>query len=80
MAKIDNEGIEQIKIVKNALNSIYEKLENNGIFGSVQEEFQFISETLDLIETEWELIDNTGSHPRQPQVVIDGQAYKPAGV
>ena len=57
MAKIDNDGIEQFQVVKNALDAMYEKLEKNKTFDLVQEEFQFIAELVDQIQVEWERVD-----------------------
>ena len=43
MSKISNEGLEQIQIIKNALDSMYDKLEASGQFSSVQQEFEAIA-------------------------------------
>ena len=43
MSKISKEGYEQIKVIKNALDSMYDKLESKGVFNEVQEEFEAIS-------------------------------------
>ncbi|MBC8428177.1 MAG: hypothetical protein H8D94_01765 [Candidatus Pelagibacter sp.] len=53
MAKIDNDGVEQIQNIKNALDSMYDKLEAEGVFDTVQEEFQFISEIVDDVQNTW---------------------------
>ena len=43
MSKISKEGFEQIQIIKNALDSIFDKLEASGVFNEVKEEFEAIS-------------------------------------
>ena len=43
MSKISKEGYDQIKIIKNALDSMFKKLEAEGVFGSVQSEFEAIA-------------------------------------
>ena len=57
MAKIDNDGIEQFQVVKNALDVMYDKLEKNGTFDLVQEEFQFIAELVSQAQDEWERVE-----------------------
>ena len=53
MSKISKEGYEQIKVIKNALDSIYDKLESSGQFNQVKEEFESIAEILETVGT-WE--------------------------
>jgi hypothetical protein len=55
MSKISNEGLEQINIIKNALDSMYDKLKANGQFGSVQQEFEAIAGIVSQANT-WEEI------------------------
>ena len=43
MSKISKEGFEQIQVIKNALDSMYDKLEANGQFANVQDEFEAIA-------------------------------------
>lgn len=43
MSKISNEGLEQIQIIKNALDSMYDKLEASGKFSEVRDEFEAIA-------------------------------------
>ena len=43
MSKISKEGYEQIQVIKNALDSMYDKLEANGSFDSVKTEFEAIA-------------------------------------
>ncbi len=42
MAKIDQEGLEKLRHVRNALNAMFDKLDAAGAFDSVQQEFQYI--------------------------------------
>ena len=53
MSKISKEGYEQIQIIKNALDSMFDKLEASGNFSGVQEEFEAISGIVELTGT-WE--------------------------
>ena len=43
MSMISKDGYEQIKIIKNALDSMYDKLEASGQFTNVQSEFEAIA-------------------------------------
>ena len=51
MSKISKEGYEQIKVIKNALDSMFDKLEANGNFSNVQEEFEAIAGIVELAGT-----------------------------
>ena len=53
MSMISKEGYDQIKVIRNALDSMYDKLESKGIFSDVQQEFEAISGIVDLSGT-WE--------------------------
>ena len=53
MSKISKEGYEQIKVIKNALDSMFDKLEKSGKFCEVQQEFESIAGIVDLSGT-WE--------------------------
>ena len=53
MSKISKEGYEQILVIKNALDSMYDKLEAKGMFSEVQQEFEAIAGIVSLTET-WE--------------------------
>ena len=53
MSKISNDGLEQIRIIKNALDSMYDKLESKSVFSDVQEEFEAIAGIVELSGT-WE--------------------------
>ena len=51
MSMISREGYEQIKVIKNALDSMFDKLEANGNFSNVQEEFEAIAGLVELAGT-----------------------------
>ena len=58
MSKISREGYEQIKVIKSALDSMYDKLDTtvytkNGKFNEVKDEFEAIAGIVDLAGT-WE--------------------------
>ena len=65
MSKISNEGLEQIRIIKNALDSMYDKLDTtvytkNGtkytsknVYSEVKDEFEAIAGIVDLAGS-WE--------------------------
>jgi len=65
MSKISKDGFEQIQVIKNALDAMYDKLdttvytkngtkyESKNVFQSVQSEFQAIAGIVDLSGT-WE--------------------------
>jgi len=55
MSKISNEGLEQIQVIKNALDSMYDKLEKSGKFGEVQQEFEAIAGIVSESST-WETV------------------------
>ena len=48
MSQISKEGYEQIQIIKNALDSMYDKLEKSGQFANVQQEFEAIAGIVEL--------------------------------
>ena len=48
MSKISREGYEQIKVIKNALDSMFDKLEKSGNFNGVKDDFEAISGIVDL--------------------------------
>ena len=43
MSKISKEGFEQIQVIKNALDSMFDKLEASGKFNDVKTEFKAIA-------------------------------------
>ena len=51
MSKISKDGYEQIQIIKNALDSMFDKLESSGEFSNVQEEFEAIVGIVELAGT-----------------------------
>jgi hypothetical protein len=51
MSKISKDGFEQIQIIKNALDSMYDKLENKKVFNDVKDEFEAISGIVELTGT-----------------------------
>ena len=51
MSQISKDGYEQIKVIKNALDSMYDKLEKNGKFNEVKEEFEAIAGIVQLAGT-----------------------------
>ena len=48
MSKISREGYEQIKVIRNALDSMFDKLEAKGVFSEVQQEFEAIAGIVDI--------------------------------
>ena len=72
MAKIDQDGIKQIKQhVMNPMTSLYEKLDSKS-FESIRDEFQHIVDFVKNIETDWK-VDGLDENM---QVVINGKIYK----
>ena len=53
MSKISKEGFEQIQIIRNALDSMFDKLDSNGQFPNVQEEFEAIAGIVQQVN-EWQ--------------------------
>ena len=53
MSKISKDGYEQILIIKNALDSMFDKLEKIGNFNEVKDEFQAIAGIVEISGT-WE--------------------------
>ena len=51
MSAISKEGYEQIKVIKNALDSMYDKLKESGQFDSVQSEFEAIAGIVEQANT-----------------------------
>ena len=72
---IDEQGIQELNDkIKNPLNSIFNKLEGEGNFNIVAEEFDFIFKFLGEIEN-WDRPNIQASKPKN--VVIDGKLYTP---
>ena len=76
MSQISKDGAEKLQVVRNALNSIYSKLESAGSVSSIQEEFNYIAETLSDVQTTWEKIDSKNV---VESVIINGRIYKQVG-
>ena len=76
MSQISKDGAEKLQVVRNALNSIYSKLESAGSVSNIREEFNYIAETLSDVQTTWEKID---SNSNVDSVIINGKIYKQAG-
>ena len=53
MSMISKEGYEQFKVIKNALDSMFDKLEASGKFNEVKDEFEAIAGIVDLAGS-WE--------------------------
>jgi len=53
MSKISKEGFEQIQVIKNALDSMYDKIGSKKVFESVKDEFQAIAGIVEQSGT-WE--------------------------
>ena len=53
MSKISKDGYEQIKVIKNALDSMFDKLEAKKVFNEVKDEFSAIAGIVELSRT-WE--------------------------
>ena len=51
MSAISKDGYDQILVIKNALDSMYDKLEASGQFSQVQSEFEAISGIVELAGT-----------------------------
>jgi uncharacterized protein YutE (UPF0331/DUF86 family) len=73
MAMIDEQGIREIsEKLRNPLESIYTKLDKQGLFSQVSEEFDFIYKFLDEIENSWDK-----SEREDATVIVNGKVYKP---
>ena len=77
MSKISKDGANKLQIVRNALNSMYSKL-SDGVSKNVQEEFNYIAETLSDVQSTWEKIDDNGNDS-DVSVIINGKIYKQVG-
>ena len=53
MSMISKDGYEQILVIKNALDSMYDKLETADVFSSVKDEFEAIAGIVEQAGT-WE--------------------------
>ena len=76
MSQISKDGAEKLQVVRNALNSMYSKLESAGSVSSIQEEFNYIADTLSDVQTTWEKTDSSNTIE---SVIINGKIYKQVG-
>ena len=53
MSKISKEGFEQIQVIKNALDSMYDKIGSKKVFNEVQQEFEAIAGIVSMAD-DWE--------------------------
>ena len=51
MSAISKDGYEQIKVIKNALDSMYDKLDASGNYDSVKDEFEAIAGIVEIAGT-----------------------------
>ena len=51
MSMISKDGYDQLLVIKNALDSMYDKLEESGQFVNVQDEFEAIAGIVELAGT-----------------------------
>ena len=51
MSKISKDGLEQIQIIKNALDSMYDKIGSKKVFNEVKTEFEAIAGIVSTIDT-----------------------------
>ena len=56
MSKISKEGYEQILVIKNALDSMYDKLSANSQYDSVKDEFEAIAGIVEISGT-WDEVE-----------------------
>ena len=74
MAKIDNDGVQQInQHVMNPMKSIYDKLDSDS-FNLIRDEFQHVVDFVKTVDTKWNR-DNA----EYLQVNINGRTYVPEG-
>ena len=81
MSQINNEGVEKLNVVRNALNSMWNKLSNDNYnTEKLQEEFNFISQTLSDATDTWDRVETTSQEDNVRSVIINGKVYKSEGV
>ena len=74
MATIDQEGLEEVKKIKDALDHAYEKLEKANTNSVVNEEYGFIFKILGQMEDDWNHdIDRVYTIPEE--LTINGKRY-----
>ena len=70
---IDQEGLQEVEKIKNALTHMYDKVDAKGI--DVSEEYSFIFKILGEMEANWSHeVSNIPSMP--DELTIDGRVYK----
>ena len=74
MATIDQEGLEEVKKINDALRYLHEKLEKAGVSGLVSEEYSFIFKLLGQMEDEWEHNVNR-VYTVPDELTINGKRY-----
>lgn len=53
MPTIDQEGLEEVKKIRDALNHIYKKIETAKVANLINEEYSFIFKVLEQMDDEW---------------------------
>ena len=70
---IDQDGLQEVEKIKNALTHMYDKVDAKGI--DVSEEYSFIFKILGEMEANWSHeVSNVPSMP--DELTIDGRVYK----
>jgi hypothetical protein len=70
---IDQDGLQEVEKIKNALTHMYDKVDAKGV--DVSEEYSFIFKILGQMETDWSHeVTNIPSMP--DELTIDGRVYK----
>ena len=72
MATIDQEGLEEVKKVKDALTHLYDKIAASGV--SANDEYSFIFKILTQMEDEWEHNVNR-VYTVPDELTINGKRY-----
>ena len=74
MATIDQEGLQEVEKIKNALTHMYDEISNVKDI-NVDEEYSFIFKILGEMEANWSHeVSNVPSMP--DELTIDGRVYK----
>ena len=53
MSKISSDAKQQVKVIKNALDSMYDKIGSKKVFNEVQQEFEAIAGIVSMVD-DWE--------------------------
>jgi hypothetical protein len=75
MATIDQEGLIEVKKVKDALQHMYQHLEKNNLAKDVLPEYSFIFKILGQMEAEWNHEVNR-VYTVPDELTINGKRYK----